>query len=60
MYLVAKLYIPHQSLPLLPADMSGWLLMYVGHTPESPKPKQYGLSVVSKHLHVDKEMLEII
>lgn len=26
-----KLHIPHQS--LLPADMSGWLLMYVGHSP---------------------------
>lgn len=57
---VAKLHIPHQLLPLLPADMSEWFLMYVGHTPESPKPKQCCLSLVSKHLHVDEEVLEII
>lgn len=60
MSLVAKLHIPHQLLPLLPADMSRWLLMYVGHPPECPKPKQWCLSLVSKHLHVDKEVLEII
>lgn len=33
MFLVAKSHIPHQSLPLLPADVSGWLLMYGGQSP---------------------------
>lgn len=37
-----------------------WLLMFVGHAPKSPEPKQCCLSLVSKHLHVDKEVLEII
>lgn len=35
-------------------------MIYVGHTLESPKVKQCCLSLVSKHLHVDKEVLAII